>query len=169
MTAYIARRVFLFVPMLLLLSIFTFVLNSVVPGDPTGAILGENASAEAKRQVERDLGLDRPIVVGEYPAGGSAYYELAQTLDTAYSLGYAGAFGWSYWSGDGISHWSAVAPTFSAWVADHWSDVNLGGIAHAPAPGPIQAQQYPYSLQNLALQLDADGVVAMLLPGLTTA
>lgn len=63
MTAYIARRVLLFVPMLLLLSVFTFILNSVVPGDPTGAILGENASAEAKRQVERDLGLDRPIVV----------------------------------------------------------------------------------------------------------
>lgn len=106
--------------------------------------------------------LDRPIVVGEYPAGGSAYYQLAQTLDTAYSLGYAGAFGWSYWSGDGISHWSEVAPTFSAWVADHWSDVNLGGSARAPVPGPIQAQQYPYSLQNLALQLDGGGVVATL-------
>jgi peptide/nickel transport system permease protein len=62
-TAYIARRVLLIIPLLLLLSIFTFILNSVVPGDPTGAILGENASAEAKAQVEKDLGLDRPIVV----------------------------------------------------------------------------------------------------------
>src|SRR6185503_9853007 len=85
--------------------------------------------------------LDRPVVVGEYPAGGSAYYQLPQTLETAYSLGYAGAFGWSYWGGDGISRWQEVAPTFSAWVADHWSDVNLGGIAQAPAPGPIQPQQ----------------------------
>lgn len=63
MTAYIARRVLLIIPLLLLLSIFTFILNSVVPGDPTGAVLGENASAEAKKQVEKDLGLDRPMVV----------------------------------------------------------------------------------------------------------
>ncbi|MCC7363812.1 MAG: ABC transporter permease [Dehalococcoidia bacterium] len=63
MTAYILRRVLLIVPLLLLLTIFAFVLNSVVPGDPTGAILGENANPEAKRQVEQELGLDRPMVV----------------------------------------------------------------------------------------------------------
>src|SRR5262249_7552051 len=35
--------------------------------------------------------LDRPIVLGEYPAGGSTYYATPQILDTAYTLGYAGA------------------------------------------------------------------------------
>ena len=105
-------------------------------------------------------GLDRPIVLGEYPAGGSAYYSMPQVLDTALSLGYAGAFGWSYWAGDGISHWRDVAPTFSGWVADHWNDVNLGGVAQMPSPGPIQEQLYPYSVQNLAVQLDNGALVA---------
>jgi hypothetical protein len=106
--------------------------------------------------------MDRPIVIGEYPAGGSTYYDVSQVLDKAYSLGYAGAFGWSYWNGDGISRWRDVAPTFSGWAANHWSDVNLGGVAQVPAPGPIQEQQYPYSYEDLALQLDGGSVLAQM-------
>jgi len=104
--------------------------------------------------------LDRPVVIGEYPAGGSAYYSLPQVLDTAYSLGYAGAFGWSYWSGDGISQWRAAAPTFSTWAADHWDVVNLGGTAQAPTAGPIHEQPYPYAFRDFALELGGDAVVA---------
>jgi hypothetical protein len=104
--------------------------------------------------------LDRPIVLGEYPAGGSSYYDIPQVLDTVYSLGYAGAFGWSYWAGDGISHWRDVAPTFSSWVAGRWSELNLGGVAQVPASGPIQEQAYPYSIQGLALHVDGNAVVA---------
>ena len=103
--------------------------------------------------------LDRPIVLGEYPAGGSAYYTLPQVLDTAYSLGYAGAFGWSYWDGDRISHWRDVAPSFAVWVTDHWTDVSMGGAAH-PAPGPIHEQRYPYSYQDLALRVDGQAILA---------
>jgi hypothetical protein len=103
--------------------------------------------------------LDRPIVIGEYPAGGSAYYQLPQVMDTAYSLGYAGAFGWSYWDGDGISHWREVAPSFSTWVVDHWDEVSFGGAAQ-PALGRIQEQQYPYSFQDLALHLEGTTVLA---------
>jgi hypothetical protein len=104
--------------------------------------------------------LDRPVVIGEYPAGGSSYYTLSQILDAAHSLGYAGAFGWSYWSGDDISHWRDVAPEFSTWVRDHWSDVNPAQSLHAPAPGPIHEQQYPYSFQDFGLQSDSSSVVA---------
>jgi hypothetical protein len=104
--------------------------------------------------------LDRPVVVGEYPAGGSAYYGVPQVLDLANSLGYAGAFGWSYWSGDNISHWHDVAPTFSAWVADHWTDSNLGGSAQPPAAGPIHEQPYPYTYSDFALHLDPSGLRA---------
>jgi hypothetical protein len=103
--------------------------------------------------------LDRPIVIGEFPAGGSSFYELPQALDTAYSLGYAGAFGWSYWGGDGISRWREVAPSFSTWVADHWSEVGLGRAAR-PALGRIPEQQYPYTYQDLTLQLDGTSVLA---------
>ena len=104
--------------------------------------------------------LDRPIVLGEYPAGGSAFYDMPQILNTALSLGYAGAFGWSYWAGDGISQWQQVAPSFSQWIADHWSAVNLVGTARAPVPGAIVEQPYPYSVQDLAVRLEAGSVVA---------
>jgi hypothetical protein len=103
--------------------------------------------------------LDRPIVLGEYPAGGSAYYTLPRVLDAMYSLGYAGAFGWSYWAGDGISHWHDVAPLFSVWAADHWDAANLGGTVQAPVPGSIREQQYPYSFRDFALQLEGNIVV----------
>ena len=106
--------------------------------------------------------LDRPIVIGEYPAGGSGYYKLSQILDAAHSLGYAGAFGWSYWSGDDISHWREVAPEFSAWVGDHWGDVGVGQNAQAPAPGPIREQPYPYSFHDFALHVEGDAVLAIM-------
>jgi peptide/nickel transport system permease protein len=41
----------------------SFLLLSLVPGDPAAAILGENASEEAVGQVRKDLGLDRPLLV----------------------------------------------------------------------------------------------------------
>jgi hypothetical protein len=103
--------------------------------------------------------LDRPVVLGEYPAGGSDYYTIPQVLDSMASLGYAGAFGWSYWAGDGISRWRSVAPAFSSWVAEHWSDVSLGGGVQAPLPGPIQEQPYPYSVTNVAVRVDSGAVV----------
>ena len=104
--------------------------------------------------------LDRPVVLGEYPAGGSAYYAVPQVLDLASSLAYAGAFGWSYWSGDNISHWHDVAPTFSAWVTQHWTDSNLGGTEQPPAAGSIHEQPYPYVYRDFALQLAGGDVVA---------
>jgi hypothetical protein len=103
--------------------------------------------------------LDRPIVIGEYPAGSSGFYALPQILDTGYSLGYAGAFGWSYWGGDGVSRWREVADSFNRWVTDHWPDVGLGG-GIPPAPGSVPEQQYPYSFQDLVVSLSSDAVVA---------
>jgi hypothetical protein len=104
--------------------------------------------------------LDRPIVVGEYPAGGSAYYSLPQILNTTSALGYAGAFGWSYWSGDNISHWREVAPSFTTWVAEHWADVSLGSATVPSAAGAAHEQPYPYSFGDFSLQLDGADVVA---------
>jgi hypothetical protein len=115
---------------------------------------------EPLRTPASDANLDKPVVLGEYPAGGSDYYSIGQVLDSMTSLGYAGAFGWSYWAGDGISHWRSVAPTFSSWVADHWSDVNLGGTAAAPVPGPITEQPYPYAVDRLAVRVDGGAVIA---------
>jgi hypothetical protein len=106
--------------------------------------------------------LDRPIVLGEYPAGSSAYFDVQQVLESASSLGYAGAFGWSYWAGDGIGQWREAAPMFSAWAAQKWSAINLGSAAAAPSSGPIRERQYPYTYQDLAVHLEGTSVVATL-------
>ena len=43
--------------------VITFGLMSLVPGDPAVVLLGENATPEAVRDLRRELGLDRPVVV----------------------------------------------------------------------------------------------------------
>jgi len=55
-------RLSLIVPILLLMSICSFALLPLVPGTAASAVLGENASAAAVRQVNKELGTDRPIV-----------------------------------------------------------------------------------------------------------
>jgi len=51
----------LLVPTLLGLSIITFSLIHLVPGDPASVMLGERATPEAVAALRADLGLDRPI------------------------------------------------------------------------------------------------------------
>lgn len=69
MGQYIAKRILLFVPTLLLISLIIFVLLRVIPGDPAIAILmGDQGDAgqfteEELNEVRRQLGTDRPIMV----------------------------------------------------------------------------------------------------------
>ena len=60
---FIVRRVLASIPVLLLVSLITFVLLSLVPGDPASAFLDASATAEALERVRRELGLDRPFLV----------------------------------------------------------------------------------------------------------
>src|SRR5262249_5961323 len=61
------------------------------------------------------LGLDRPVVLGEFPSSGSQYHALPEVLDLMSSGRYAGAFAWSYWSGDGFGSWHDAGPAFARW------------------------------------------------------
>lgn len=62
MREYILRRIASMVPVLLLVSMISFGLLYVLPGDPAIAILGENAGSTATYQALRqELGLDRPL------------------------------------------------------------------------------------------------------------
>jgi len=96
------------------------------------------------------LGLDRPVVLGEFPSSGSRYYTLPDVLDAMGGGGYAGAFAWSYWSGDGFGSWHDAGPAFAAWQS-----------AREPAagtPSPLAAvpvdPAYPYSYRDVSLRLD---------------
>ncbi len=60
MGAYIGRRVLMAIPTLIAVSILTFFLMSIVPGDPAAVILGQGATAELLETVREQLGLNDP-------------------------------------------------------------------------------------------------------------
>jgi peptide/nickel transport system permease protein len=63
MTTYILNRIVSMVPVLLLVSIVIFSLIHLTPGDPVLAMLGEEATPEARDRLRTQLGLDRPLPV----------------------------------------------------------------------------------------------------------
>jgi peptide/nickel transport system permease protein len=63
MVRFIVRRLLLLVPILIGLSILVFVYLRALPGSPAYALLGDRATPEAVRQINRQYGLDKPIYV----------------------------------------------------------------------------------------------------------
>ncbi|HVC25999.1 MAG TPA: ABC transporter permease [Acidimicrobiales bacterium] len=63
MTAYLSKRLGLALVSLLLLSMVVFFAGQVLPGDAGRAILGPLAAESAVRHLDRQLGVDRPLVV----------------------------------------------------------------------------------------------------------
>ena len=61
MLRYIVRRLLLLVPILVGLSILVFLWIRALPGGPAESLLGERATPEAVEDIERTLGLDKPI------------------------------------------------------------------------------------------------------------
>jgi len=64
-TAYLLRRLLQMAPVLVLISIVSFSLTFVLPGDPALAILGEQNARDQQlyAQMRAQLGLDRPLPV----------------------------------------------------------------------------------------------------------
>ncbi|MDE0366568.1 MAG: ABC transporter permease [Gammaproteobacteria bacterium] len=63
MGPFVARRLLQMVPVLLGVSILTFALTNLLPGDPARAAAGRHANAEQLEAVRDRLGLDRPLPV----------------------------------------------------------------------------------------------------------
>ncbi len=61
MTSYLVRRLAHMVPVLVVITLFTFFLVRLVPGDPIAAMLGPRASPERRQALEQAYKLDRPI------------------------------------------------------------------------------------------------------------
>ncbi len=61
MVLYILKRILLFVPTLLGISLITFTLMKHLPGDPVVGMVGEHASPETIFRIRTDLGLDKPL------------------------------------------------------------------------------------------------------------
>ncbi|WP_299950628.1 ABC transporter permease [uncultured Modestobacter sp.] len=62
MLKFISQRVLMAVPVLLLVSLFTFLLLDLLPGDAAVAIAGENATEEQIALTRERLGLDSPFL-----------------------------------------------------------------------------------------------------------
>lgn len=62
MWAYIGKRLLIAIPILFGLSIIVFAMMAMIPGDPATAILGSYATPENVEKLNRDLGLDAPLV-----------------------------------------------------------------------------------------------------------
>lgn len=63
MVRYIARRILLLVPIFLGISVLTFVLIDLAPGDPALAIAGPHATPDVLEHYRVVLGLDRPMPI----------------------------------------------------------------------------------------------------------
>src|SRR5262252_3935676 len=61
MLGFFARRLFYLVPVLVAVSLLTFLIASLLPGDLAYVILGDQASPENVEALRRDLGLDQTI------------------------------------------------------------------------------------------------------------
>jgi peptide/nickel transport system permease protein len=60
---YIARRLVAVVPVMLVVATVAFVLVHLAPGDPASVIAGPYASPEDVAKLQRQLGIDRPLIV----------------------------------------------------------------------------------------------------------
>ena len=64
MREYILRRLVSMIPVLFIVSLISFALLYILPGDPAIAMLGENAGTQETYQgLRREMGLDDPLIV----------------------------------------------------------------------------------------------------------
>src|SRR4030088_2498815 len=61
MLGFVARRLLYLVPVLVAVSLLTFLIASLLPGDLAYTILGDQATPENLAALRRDMGLDQPI------------------------------------------------------------------------------------------------------------
>ncbi len=83
MWAYIARRLLAAVPILIGLSVIVFGMMALIPGDPATAILGAYATPENVERLNRQLGLDQPLVAQYFTWAGNL---LQGDMGRSYSL-----------------------------------------------------------------------------------
>ena len=74
MRTYIVKRTGQMILILIIISIFTFLLVSFIPGDPVYAMLGEEVSQEEYDRVYHELKLDQPVIMRYFSWLGDALH-----------------------------------------------------------------------------------------------
>ncbi|SRR5690625_1833151 len=87
MLAYTMRRLVMLIPVLFGMTIITFAIIYLIPGNPAQTILGESATEQNIRDMEEALGLNEPIYIqyGEY-VKGLVQGDLGSSLRTRASI-----------------------------------------------------------------------------------
>ncbi len=80
---YIFKRILQIIPVLFVVSILTFLMIRLVPGDPARLMLGEKAQESAVAALREKLGLNRPLIAQYW-----LYLKGLLTLDLGQSLMY---------------------------------------------------------------------------------
>ncbi|AET68872.1 ABC-type dipeptide/oligopeptide/nickel transport system, permease component [Desulfosporosinus orientis DSM 765] len=62
MIRYIILRILQLIPVLLGISMITFLMMSLIPGDPVAMILGQHISPQTMENIRQELGLDQPLL-----------------------------------------------------------------------------------------------------------
>lgn len=79
--AFVLRRPLQLIPVIIGISLITFILVQMTPGDPIRVMLGPRASEEAVAAVRDRYGLDRPVIVQyAYYVGNAVRGDLGQSL-----------------------------------------------------------------------------------------
>jgi len=81
LTRYIIRRLLLLIPVLIGISIVTFAMLRLIPGDPSEVMLGEHATEAAIAEARERMGLDEPL-----PVQYLRYIESVLRLDLGRSI-----------------------------------------------------------------------------------
>lgn len=63
MLKYIVKRIIEMIPILIVVSILTFLFIHLIPGDPARLVAGKDATLEEVENVRKSLGLDQPIIM----------------------------------------------------------------------------------------------------------
>ena len=60
---YTLRRIVILLPTAMLVALFAFILMHLIPGSPAVVMLGDDATPEIIAQLEKEMGIDKPIYV----------------------------------------------------------------------------------------------------------
>src|SRR5690606_21823148 len=81
MLSFVANRVLTAIPVIVLITVAVFSVMQLLPGDPTLAILGDEATPQSRAALRERMGLNRPVH-GQYLGwlSGWAKGDLARSL-----------------------------------------------------------------------------------------
>lgn len=87
MLRQISSRIVSLLVLLWIVSLATFALTLLIPGDPTVTLLGENATPDQVAQLRAAMGLDQPMMVRYFSwLGGVLQGDLGTSLFSSYSV-----------------------------------------------------------------------------------